>query len=168
MRISKNHYHWLENNLRVFANKLSIDHDILLGCISAHGDKCYGYESRWENVGIPFEMGVAIYLASYIYPYSRTVRNTNHGWVDPCDWVIYQWEMGWSEFLKNKVWVTNLPNEYESFVQYCIDKSCLNGELWIDYFAFKDGNPVPECFALYKKSNSNISLFWEYYHRILS
>jgi hypothetical protein len=58
------------------------------GGIVAHGDKCYSYRSEWESKGIPFEHGVAIYLLTYLRPYSKEVRETSNGWVAPKDWVI--------------------------------------------------------------------------------
>jgi len=94
-----NHYKWLDENFLKFLKKLNIKNpEYYIGMIVAHGDKCYSYRYQWEEKGIPFEKGVAIYLVSYISPFSKTVRETQHGWVNPCDWVIYQWEMGWSKF----------------------------------------------------------------------
>lgn len=92
-----NHYKWLDENLPNFLDKLDIPKEYASGLIVAHGDKCYSYKSIWKEAGIPFEKGIAIYLVSYLHPYSTTVRETEHGWVNPCDWVIYQWKTGWSE-----------------------------------------------------------------------
>lgn len=37
---------------------------------------------------IPFQQGVAIYMLSKIYPYSKEVRATDNGWVALVDWVV--------------------------------------------------------------------------------
>jgi hypothetical protein len=59
-----------------------------MGSISAHGDKCYGYQARWEKAGIPFEHGVALYLLTYQHPYCDQVRQTkDDGFVSPAEWV---------------------------------------------------------------------------------
>jgi len=58
------------------------------GMIAAHGDKCYGYRDQWAKAGIPFEHGVAIYLLTYISPFSHEVRESDSGkWVAPDGWV---------------------------------------------------------------------------------
>ena len=84
-----NHYKWIEKHFFTFAKNagaknLIFNHNI----ISSHGDKCYGYKSYWEKLGIKFEHGVAIYLLSYLSPFSENVRNTKNGWVDPKIWVV--------------------------------------------------------------------------------
>ena len=85
----KSHYHWLEENLPVFLERLNIDfNSICPGIISAHGDKGYSYRNVWNKHGIPFEHGMAIYLLSYLSPFSETVRDTKTGWVVPCLWVL--------------------------------------------------------------------------------
>ena len=85
----KSHYHWLEENLPIFFEKLSIDFKYKCpGIISAHGDKCSSYKNLWNLAGIPFEHGVAIYLLSYLSPWSDTVRKTKEKWVKPDAWVI--------------------------------------------------------------------------------
>jgi hypothetical protein len=81
-----NHYKWLEEHLPNFFKKLGIEE--CNGIITAHGDKCYGYEGVWNEAGIPFHHGVAIYLLCYLNPYSKEVRETKNGWVRPDDWVI--------------------------------------------------------------------------------
>jgi len=84
-----NHYKWLDKNFKVFLNNLE-QGDLWKNnksIILTHGDKCYGYEDRWKKKGIPFEHGVAIYLLSYIKPWTDYVRVTVDGWVDPCEWV---------------------------------------------------------------------------------
>jgi hypothetical protein len=83
------HYDYLEKYLPSFFKNLEIDWERYQGIIAAHGDKCGSYRDRWAKHEIPFWQGVAIYLLSYIHPYSHEVRETERdGWVDPCDWVI--------------------------------------------------------------------------------
>ena len=99
MKTVKNHYIWLEKNLPDFFKSLGINFNTVCpGIITAHGDKCYGYASMWKKVGIPFHYGVAIYLLSYLEPYSRTVRQTDNGFINPGEWVIKQYKN-----LKNKI-----------------------------------------------------------------
>lgn len=86
-----NHYKWLDKHLdsiwvSVFGKTLS--EMWCTGIISAHGDKCYGYQMVWEDAGIPFVHGVAIYLLSYVAPFSAEVRNTDNGFVPVDKWVI--------------------------------------------------------------------------------
>ena len=85
-----NHYHWLEKNLQTFFKRLNIE--CTYNITTAHGDKCYSYESKWKKHDIPFPHGVAIYLLSYIHPWSETVRNTSDGWKPVDDWVIEQYK----------------------------------------------------------------------------
>lgn len=82
----ESHYEFIERvgeevkqllNLQFNPNDLSV----------AHGDKCYGARQEWQEQGIPFNHGALIYLISYMYPQSTTVRNTDNGWVDPFEWV---------------------------------------------------------------------------------
>ena len=82
------HYDWLEENLPEFFENLGIEVDYHLGLITAHGDKCYGYQDKWAKNEIPFRYGVAIYLLSYMLPFSDQVRDTGDGWVYPDQWVI--------------------------------------------------------------------------------
>lgn len=82
------HYDWLEKHLGKFFENLGIYADYAIGMGSAHGDKCYSYRNQWEKVGIRFEHGVAIYLLSYVYPFSNEVRKTPNGWIAPVEWVI--------------------------------------------------------------------------------
>lgn len=86
-----NHYDWLNENLNAFWLKVlgkSLDETHCAGIVTAHGDKCYGYKNEWEDAGIPFHHGVAIYLLARTRPYSEEVRDTPNGWVDPGEWVI--------------------------------------------------------------------------------
>lgn len=82
------HYTWLDNHFPAFLQSLGIDPKMGAGLSVAHGDKCYGYKEQWEEAGLSFPHGVAIYLITHLAPYSREVRNTDSGWVAPADWVI--------------------------------------------------------------------------------
>jgi len=94
-----NHYDWLDQNLETFLDTVFAKYPVTaerqgkeyLGMISAHGDKCYTYRDMWNAAGIPFEHGVAIYLLSYLTPWSEGVRKTRTGWVPVDTWVISQY-----------------------------------------------------------------------------
>lgn len=91
-----NHYDWLFENLPTFFSNLGFS--CPSGLIVAHGDKCSTYRSAFEEAGIPFPHGVAIYLLSYCSPFSNEVRETENGWVDPEKWVIKNYSR-FKEFL---------------------------------------------------------------------
>jgi hypothetical protein len=82
----KSHYDWLEDNLQDFFKKVHINQNN--GIIVSHGDKCYSYQKIWEEAGVPFEHGVALYLLSHCSPFDKECRDTENGWVAPMDWVI--------------------------------------------------------------------------------
>lgn len=105
IQFSKSHYDWLDENLSTFFEKLNLK---VCGDILAHGDKCYCYRTTWEQVGIPFPHGVAIYLLTYRNPFSSTVRDTINGWVKPDQWVIDNYE-------KFKPFLPELSDEYEHY-----------------------------------------------------
>ena len=89
------HYAWLEANLDSFFMGLGLDmerHGSARSWNQAHGDKCYTYRDVWDEHGIPFPHGVAIYFLTYIAPYSKESRETEQGWVDPYKWVIANYE----------------------------------------------------------------------------
>jgi len=81
------HYEYLETHLMDFFNVVGVEHPSK-SIICSHGDKAYSYTRKWENVGIPFHKGLAIYLLTYVSPFEKEVRETDNGWVDPCQWVI--------------------------------------------------------------------------------
>jgi hypothetical protein len=84
------HYDLLRPILKDFMVRAGVNPDRISvdGVLVSHGDKCYQYRQRWVDDGIPFHHGVAIYLLSYYFPFTDEVRETKHGWVDPCQWVI--------------------------------------------------------------------------------
>jgi len=94
------HYAYLERIIPSFFKKVGLNWEDNKGIIVAHGDKCYGYKSKWEKAGIPFHKGVAIYLLTYCRPFSLEVRQTWTGWVAPEDWVIDNFSR-FSKFLKD-------------------------------------------------------------------
>jgi len=85
-----NHYKWLEKHFPDFVEKLLGAEESLhcKGFIGAHGDKCYSYKYEFTNAGIAFPHGVAMYLLTYMRPFSKEVRETDLGWVDAGQWVI--------------------------------------------------------------------------------
>lgn len=80
-----NHYDWLDKHFESFAAVLTDKSTMLNGFITAHGDKCYCYKRKWLKAGIPFPIGVAMYLMSYteIGPDDRSNREYHVS-----DWVI--------------------------------------------------------------------------------
>ena len=82
------HYKWLEENLPSFFESIGLNPQYALGSISAGGDKCYGAAYKFEQAGLHFYHGVAIYLALGFDPFSDKVRNTQDGWVDPFQWIV--------------------------------------------------------------------------------
>lgn len=57
-----------------------------------HTDKAFQYRDRWAEAGIEYRFGVLLYLMSFCEPYLHSVRQTDEGFVDPCDWVIEQFK----------------------------------------------------------------------------
>jgi hypothetical protein len=87
-----NHYEYLDKHLPKFFESVGVSFENNAGIITAHGDKCYSYRGKWSDAGIPFEHGVAIYLLTYVRPFSQECRETENGWKDPCEWVIENYE----------------------------------------------------------------------------
>lgn len=71
------HYDWLNSNFTKFLENLGVDEDYC-GLITAHGDKCYSYRQWWEDAGVPFHYGVAIYLLARIRPWSKEIEDKRH------------------------------------------------------------------------------------------
>lgn len=83
------HYLWLDKNLNDFWLKVfnkSLNDTGFCGIISAHGDKAYCYRLRWENAGIPFPHGVAIFFLLY------TDLANEDDFMRSCEWVIEKYE----------------------------------------------------------------------------
>lgn len=51
------------------------------GIIGAHGDKAYGYNSEWDEAGIPFERGVLLFLLTYTKELGDTPKHLSVYWV---------------------------------------------------------------------------------------
>lgn len=81
-----NHYKYIEKHGKVFSDALGID-DVTKSLV-ADGDKCRQYKDEWEEDNVPFVIGAMIYIASKESKYSNTVRQTDKGFVKPCQWVI--------------------------------------------------------------------------------
>lgn len=89
------HYKFLDKHLPAFFASLGLDMNRgNAGIVSAHGDKVRQYKDSWEEKGIPFEHGSAIYLLTYVSPYSKESRQTDNGWVSPEKWVIDNYSSG--------------------------------------------------------------------------
>jgi hypothetical protein len=85
-----NQYEYIEQYGKQFSEDVAV---VNINHFSvAHADKCYGYRRLWEKNNVPFNKGVMIYLLSYLFPYSDTVRETVKGWVSPDSWVIDQYK----------------------------------------------------------------------------
>ena len=82
------HYDWLEEHFSDFVNKVGSDIGWCGGLVGTHGDKGYQYKDSWKSANIPFSHGMAIYLLTYLPPFSKEVRNTDNGFVQPHLWVI--------------------------------------------------------------------------------
>ncbi len=85
----RSHYDYLKEVLPDFFEACGVSWDENVGIITCHGDKAYGYRQKWEQGGLHFYHGVAIYLLTYCRPYANEVRETEDGeWVDVADWVL--------------------------------------------------------------------------------
>ena len=82
------HYDWLEEHFPDFAEKAGSGIGWRGNVIAAHGDKVYQYKDIWAAANIPFAHGAAIYLLTYIHPFTNEVRDTTKGFIPPQQWVI--------------------------------------------------------------------------------
>lgn len=82
------HYTWLELNLPSFFKSVGLNPEYASGSIGSSGDKCYGAIHKFEEAGLHFYHGVAIYIILGFSPFSEKVRNTENGWVDPFQWIV--------------------------------------------------------------------------------
>lgn len=90
-----NHYKYCDKHLPAFFKAAGIDFEKgYAGVVAAHGDKCYQYKDEWEENGIPFPHGVAIYLIGSTHKFGKELRQTDNGWIAPDDWVIANYESG--------------------------------------------------------------------------
>ncbi|MNV57542.1 hypothetical protein D3C71_1498790 [compost metagenome] len=82
------HYSWLDKNLPEIFEGLGLDTRDCESLIVAHGDKCYSAERVFQQNGIHFYHGCAMYLLTRVPPYCHEVRDTPNGWVDPFQWIV--------------------------------------------------------------------------------
>lgn len=95
MKEEISHYDWLDQNLMTFFKNVGVDINNPYngtGIIAAHGDKCYGYRYKFEENSIPFCHGVAIYLLTYVNPYSKECRENKNSYVDLGQWIVDNYE----------------------------------------------------------------------------
>ena len=83
-----NHYEYCEKYFLEFARKVGANTSGAAGIVTAHGDKCYGSMVTAEDAGIPFNKWAAIYLLTYLQPFSQECRQTHKGWVDVNKWIV--------------------------------------------------------------------------------
>lgn len=78
------HYKWLDDHLEAFWINVFGKGLSATGCggiISAHGDKVYQYKKYWEESGVPFYHGAAIYLLTYTKELGETPKHLSNQWV---------------------------------------------------------------------------------------
>jgi len=90
----------LEENLETIFNNLNLNYSHHCGIIRCHEDKAYSYRNLWEKEGIHFFHGMAMYLLSYVLPYSEECRDTELGWVPVELWVIDNYDRFKNHFPK--------------------------------------------------------------------
>ena len=81
-----NHYEYIDIVGKRFSDILGVRN--IQELVSAHGDKCYAY--MYGKTDIEAGRIVCVFLLSYVKPYSETVRDTEHGWVDVQSWINYK------------------------------------------------------------------------------
>lgn len=90
-----------------------------------HTDKTHQYREVWKAAGIPFNVGVLLYLLTFTYPFTLEVRATANGFVEPAQWVIdlYENDMRVKQFLAEQergsrmvvvYWLTGTHSKWES------------------------------------------------------
>jgi hypothetical protein len=97
-RYPENHYEFIERVGKYVSTTWGHPENPAL-YLTAHGDKCLQYKDLWEDNGVPFNHGAYVYLLSHMAAYSKNVRQTERGWVDPGQWVITYYQ-GNPEFVK--------------------------------------------------------------------
>ena len=89
MSYSNSHYAYIEKYGKTLSEDLNVSD--ITELLIAHGDKCDSYQSSWEKHFIPFSKGVMVYLLTKQKPFDDQVRDTQHGWVDPFEWIKEQY-----------------------------------------------------------------------------
>lgn len=82
----EDHYGWLEENLPVIFQSLGLNTELCSSLITAHRDKCDSAKSLFEQHGIHFYHGCAMYLLGRVEPYCSEVRGARHnrGFLQMC------------------------------------------------------------------------------------
>lgn len=78
------HYRYLDMVLPIFSKLVKfVEPSCILepGIITAHGDKCYQYEDRWNEAGVPFNRGTLLFLMTYTAIMDMEKSKS-------CEWVI--------------------------------------------------------------------------------
>lgn len=82
-------YQYVEDVSVKFCQQLNIKQPLSL-MLTAHGDKARQYSGLGEENNISYGKILLVYLLSYEYPWSQTVRQTESGWVSIEEWLIKQ------------------------------------------------------------------------------
>ena len=82
-------YQYVEDVSVKFCQQLNIK-EPLSTSLTAHGDKAGQYKNIGQTHGIPYGKILLVYLLSYEYPWSQTVRQTESGWVSIEEWLVKQ------------------------------------------------------------------------------
>lgn len=84
------HYDWLDKHFPDICKKLGLNFNNFPGIVSCHGDKCSTdmlYSQEKHNIH-PYHW-VAMYLLSYVAPYSKECRIMKDGkWYGPKQWIL--------------------------------------------------------------------------------
>lgn len=117
-RYPEDHYQFIERVGKYVSTKWGHPENPAL-YLTAHGDKCRQYKELWEKNGVPFNHGAYVYLLSHMAAYSKNVRQTERGWVDPGEWVIiyYQNNPGFVELVSNS-WAAQASSEILNVPEY--------------------------------------------------
>ena len=76
------YYDWLEEHFYDFLQNIGIMPKWWINIIKTHGNEGYQYKDFWDKANIPFPHAMALYLLTYIPPY------TNEDFADSYIWVI--------------------------------------------------------------------------------
>lgn len=86
------HYDYLSHFYAHICEILDV-RDHYNGSFSSNGDKMSQYRDVWEKAGIPWFHGAVCYMLMDSV-YTKEVRTTPNGWVDPAKWVIDNYRGG--------------------------------------------------------------------------
>jgi hypothetical protein len=92
----RSHYHFLDDHFNTILTRMGCtDYVNRFGNFSASGDKYSQYQTQWEDAGVPYFHGAAMYHLMELL-YSHEVRETKHGWIHPYQWVIDNYRGGYN------------------------------------------------------------------------